>query len=40
MNNYEAVLLIGLAGLGLSYIFGKSNWAAKQEAASSLSASG
>jgi hypothetical protein len=26
MNNYEAVLLIGLAGLGLSYIAGRSNW--------------
>jgi hypothetical protein len=26
MNNYEAVLLIGLAGLGLSYILGRSNW--------------
>ncbi len=26
MNNYEAVLLIGLAGLGLAYIAGKSNW--------------
>ena len=26
MNNYEAVLLIGLAGLGLSYIAGKSEW--------------
>jgi hypothetical protein len=26
MNNYEAVLLIGLAGLGLSYLVGRSNW--------------
>ncbi len=26
MNNYEAVLLIGLAALGLSYIVGRSNW--------------
>ena len=28
MNNYEAVLLIGLAALGLTYIMGKSNWSA------------
>ncbi|HEY1754715.1 MAG TPA: hypothetical protein VGG72_04930 [Bryobacteraceae bacterium] len=26
MNNYEAVLLIGLASLGLTYIVGRSNW--------------
>jgi hypothetical protein len=26
MNNYEAVLLIGLAALGLSYVAGRSNW--------------
>ena len=26
MNNYEAVVLIGLAGLGLTYIVGRSGW--------------
>ena len=30
MNNYEAVLLIGLAGLGLSYIVGRSGWDARK----------
>ena len=33
MNNYEAVVLIGLAALGLTYIMGRSGWAetAKRE---------
>jgi 4-amino-4-deoxy-L-arabinose transferase-like glycosyltransferase len=31
MNNYEAVLLIGLAGLGLTYILGRSNWELRKQ---------
>jgi hypothetical protein len=31
MNNYEAVLLIGLAGLGLSYIVGRSGWEERKQ---------
>jgi hypothetical protein len=31
MNNYEAVLLIGLAVLGLSYIVGRSNWEPRKQ---------
>jgi hypothetical protein len=31
MNNYEAVLLIGLAALGLTYIVGRSNWEPRKQ---------
>ena len=36
MNNYEAVLLIGLAALGLSFIFSKSNWQQSKKSEFSL----